>query len=193
MAHHIREAFEAEGGLLVGPVEADETYVGGKRKNMPLAKRACMTSRGPDGKTAVAGVKDRATKRVRAEVVGNTNKSTLQGFVLRNAAPDAKVYTDDASAYHGLPRDREAVTHSAFEYVRGQAHTNGIESFRSMLKRGYQGTFHHFSAAHMQRQVNEFAARQGLRERDTIAIMGEFIAGMIGRRLTYEWLTGKPA
>lgn len=193
LAHRIREAFEAEGGLFVGPVEADETYVGGKRKNMPLAKRAYMTSRGTDGKVAVAGVKDRATKQVRAQVVEHADKATLQGFVLRNAAPDAKVYTDDASAYHGLPRDREAVNHSVFEYVRGQAHTNGIESFWSMLKRGYQGTFHHFSAAHMQRYVNEFAARQGLRERDTIAIMGEFVARMIGRRLTYKRLTGKPA
>ena len=191
LAHRIREAFEAEGGLFTGPIEADETWMGGKRKNMPLAKRAYMTGRGTDGKTAVVGTKDRATKQIRARVVEHTDKPTLQGFVVGNAAPGAKVYTDEAKAYHGLPRDHESVNHSVFEYVRGQAHTNGIESFWSMLKRGYQGTFHHFSAKHMQRYVDEFATRQGLRERDTLAIMGEFVARMIGRRLTYRRLIGK--
>lgn len=141
---------------------------------------------------AIAGAKDRATKRVSASVVPATDGRTLQGFVCKRAEPGAKVYTDDTRAYRGMAGfDHEAVNHSVGEYVRAQAHTNGIESFWAILKRGYHGTFHHFSAAHMQRYINEFAARQGLRERDTIAIMGEFVAGMIGRRLTYRQLTGK--
>lgn len=186
MAHRIRDAWTDHGEPFDGPVEADETYMGGKRKNMPLAKRAYLTSRGTDGKTAVAGVKDRATKQVRAQVVEHTDKATLQGFVLRNAAPDAKVYTDDASAYHGLPRDREAVNHSVFEYVRGQAHTNGIESFWSMLKRGYYGTFHHMSAKHLGRYVSEFAGRHNVRPLDTIDQLRSMVRGMEGRVLRYR-------
>ena len=194
LAHRIREAFEAEGGLFAGPVEVDETYMGGKRKNMPKAKRARLNGRGAVGKVAVAGAKDRATKRVSAAVVPATDTPTLQGFVQARAEAGAKVYTDDARAYRGMPGfDHEAVKHSVGEYVRGMAHTNGRESFWSMLKRGYHGTFHHFSAKHMQRYVNEFAARQGLRERDTADMMGAVVARMIGRRLTYRRLIGKVA
>ena len=99
----------------------------------------------------------------------------------QRAEPGAKAYTDDASADRGMAGfDHEAVKHSVGECVRAQAHTNGIESFWAMLKRGYHGTFHHFSAAHMQRCVNEFSARQGLRERDTIAIMGRSWPGRSG-------------
>ena len=151
LAHRLREGWKADnGGMFTGPVEADETYIGGKRKktyiggkrkNMPKAKRAKLTGRGAVGKTAVVGVKDRATNRVVARSVPATDKPTLQGFVAQHAAPDAKVFTDDASAYQGLPFDHEAVCHSAGEYVRGMAHTNGVESFWSMLKRGYNGTF----------------------------------------------------
>lgn len=194
LAHRIREAFEAEGGMFAGPVEVDETYMGGKRKNMPKAKRANLTGRGAVGKVAVAGAKDRVTKRVNAAVVPATDGETLQGFVRAHAEAGATVYTDDASAYRGMTGfDHESVNHSVGEYVRAQAHTNGIESFWAMLKRGYHGTFHHFSAEHMQRYINEFAARQGLREHDTIAIMGAFVSRMIGRRLTYRRLTGKVA
>ena len=106
---------------------------------------------------AIAGVKDRATNRVTARTVPATDKQTLQGFVAEHAAPGATVFTDEASAYEGLPFDHEAVNHSAGEYVRGMAHTNGIESFWSMLKRGYQGTFHHFSEKHLTRIIRETA------------------------------------
>ena len=89
---------------------------------MSLSKRKALTGRGAKDKTAVVAVKDRGSKQVRAKVVENTDQPTLQGFVLENVAPTAKVYTDDASAYNGLPRDREAVRHSVGEYVRGMAH-----------------------------------------------------------------------
>ena len=195
MAHRIREAMESEGGLLSGPVEVDETYVGGKRANISLAKRRELkeagAGRGTVGKAIVASAKDRATGKVSARVVENTEKPPLQGFVRNNVEPGATLYTDEHGSYAGMPEFRhEAVNHSVSEYVRGMAHTNGMESFWAMLKRGYTGTFHHFSAKHLQRYVNEFATRQGLREHDTMDLMGALVARMIGRRLTYARLTG---
>ena len=117
-----------------------------------------------------------------------TDKATLQRFVAEHAAPGAIVFTDDASAYEGMPFDHEAVNHSAGEYVRGMAHTNGVESFWSMLKRGYQGTFHHFSEKHLDRYVGEFAGRHNDREADTIDRMGNMAQEMVGKRLTYREL-----
>ena len=134
-----------------------------------------LTGRGAVGKMAVAGMKDRATNRVVARSVPATDKPTLQRFVAEHAAPGAKVFTDEASAYEGLPFDHEAVCHSAGEYVRGMAHTNGVESFWSMLKRGYNGTFHHFSEKHLDRYVTEFADRHNDREADTTNQMSTMI------------------
>ena len=104
LAHRLREAWKTDGGgMFAAPVEIDETYVGGKRKNMSKAKRRSLKGRGATGKTAVAGAKDRATNRVTARSVPTTDAETLQGFAGEAAAPDAKVYTDDALAYHGIP------------------------------------------------------------------------------------------
>ena len=86
------------------------------------------------------------------------------------------------------PKGLESVKHSVGEYVRGQAHTNGIESFWSMLKRGYVGTYHHMSAKHLQRYVNEFSGRHGMRELDTTEQMGMVAHGLAGKRLTYDRL-----
>ena len=188
LAHRIRKTFDnnedGEGGHFTGPVEVDETYMGGKRKNMSNAKRKQLADegagRGAVGKTAIVGAKDRATKQVRAQVVESTDKPTLQGFVLEHAAPDATVYTDEASAYEGLPRTHEAVKHSVSEYVRGQVHTNGMESFWSMMKRGYIGIYHKMSPKHLGRYVDEFAGRHNLRESDTLTQMGAVVRGFEG-------------
>ena len=88
----------------------------------------------------MVGAKDRKTNKVRAMVVKATDAKTLQKFVMDTAAEGARVYTDDAKAYKGMPFDHESVRHSVGEYVRDQAHTNGIESFWSMLKRAHKGT-----------------------------------------------------
>lgn len=150
MTHRIREAFAAEGGMFSGPVEIDETDMGGKRKNMPKAKREGLTGRGAVGKAAIAGAKDRTTKRVSAAVIPATDGRILQGFAREHAEPGTKVYTDDARADRGMAGfDREAVNRSVGESVRAQAHANGIASFRAMLKRGRHGTLRRFSAAHM--------------------------------------------
>ena len=103
-----------------------------------------------------------------------------------HAAPDATVYTDDALAYENLPFDHATVRHSLEEYVRGDIHTNGIESLWSMLKRAHKGTFHKMSPKHLDRYVQEFAARQNLRDEDTIDIMAAMTTGMNGKRLRYR-------
>ena len=175
-----------EGTGFAGPVEVDETYLGGKRKNMPNSVRKELTGRGPVGKTAVVGAKDRATNQVAAKAVQATDKATLQGFGKDHADRQATVYTDEASSYEALPFEHESVKHSVSEYVRGQAHTNGVESFWSMLKRGYYGTFHKLSPKHLDRYVQELAGRHNLREQDTIDMMGAVVLGMDGKRLMYE-------
>ena len=134
----------------------------------------------------MAGARDRATNTISAAVVEATDAKTLQGFVVSRATEGAKVYTDQAAGYKGMPFNHEAVNHSISEYVRDQAHTNGIESFWSMLKRGYHGTYHHMSAKHLDRYVGEFAGRHNDRERDTIDQMAHIARGMVGKRLRYR-------
>ena len=157
-------------------------WVKAKRKELAEAG----AGRGTGGKTAIVGVKDRATNAVVAEVVERTDAETLQSVVIENTLPDTKVFTDEARAYKGIPREHEAVNHSAGEYVRGMAHTNGVESFWSMLKRSYQGTFHKFSEKHLDRYVREFSGRHNIRPRDTLDMMQSVAIGMTGKRLRYR-------
>ena len=190
LGHRLREAFSNPDRLFDGPVEIDETFMGGKRKNMTKSKRKTLRGRGAVGKTTVAGARDRKTGMVSAKVIDNADLPTLRRFVFDKVSPGATVYTDQATAYESLRFGfhHEAVNHSAGEYVREMAHTNGIESFWAALKRGYQGTFHHFSAKHMNRYVGEFAGRHNDRPLDTIDMMGVMVQGMVGRRLTREAL-----
>ena len=97
----------------------------------------------------------------------------------------ATVYTDDAAAYDSLPFKHETVKHSVSEYVRGKAHTNGVESFWSMLKRAHEGTFHKISPKHLNRYVQEFAGKHNVRDADTLAQMTVLVAGLVGKRLMY--------
>ena len=193
MLQRIRKAFEDDDEPpFSGPVEADETYIGGKRKNMPKAKRKALTGRGAVGKTAIVGAKDRETNRIAAKPIPATDAPHVAGFVAEHTEPGATVYTDEAAAYNALKPwyAHEAVNHSFGEYVRGQVHTNGMESFWSMLKRGYQGVYHHMSAKHLHRYVAEFSGRHNIRARDTIDQMGTVAHAMAGKRLTYRELVG---
>ena len=190
LAHRLRAALSEDADLFSGPVEVDETYMGGKRKNMSNAKRKELadTGRGPVGKTAVVGAKDRETNQVAAKVVESTDADTLQGFVKDHADSEATVYTDDATAYESLPFDHDSVKHSLQEYVKGDVHTNGIESLWSLLKRAHTGTFHRLSPKHLDRYVQEFAGRHNMRELDTINQIKSVRRGMEGKRLTYQAL-----
>ena len=133
LAHRLRVALAQKDKAFAGPVEADETYFGGKRKNMSKAKRKELadTGRGAVGKEAVVGVKDRESNKVAARHVPRTDIPNVAGFVVENARTGAKAYTDEAKVYNALGPflDHERVNHSAGEYVREQAHVNGMESF----------------------------------------------------------------
>ena len=189
LAHRLRTAWETQrASPFQGPVEVDETYMGGLSKNKHASQRTGR--RGPhDGKTAVVGAKDRATGRVAAKVIERTDGATLNSFVDENSDPKAKVYTDGSTAYKGRT-NHESVAHSAGEYVRylndEKIHTNGVESFWSMLKRAHKGTFHRLSPKHLQRYVNEFCGRHNVRELDTIDQMRLLAKGLDGRRLRFK-------
>jgi transposase-like protein len=185
MLHRIREGWNQPNGNgdFSGPVEVDEAYMGGKRRNMSNKQRKQLTGRGPVGKVAVAGVKDRASNRVAAQVVPNTKSETMSRFIMEHVEPGARIYTDDALTYHALP-NHETVKHSVGEYVRGKAHTNGVESFWAMLKRAYTGTFHKMSPKHLHRYVNEFAGKHNLRQLDTLDQMRLVALGLVGKHLS---------
>ena len=184
MAHRIRETYNDHQAPFSGPVEVDETWIGGKEHNKHEDKKQ-HAGRGPVGKTPVVGMKDRETGQVTATPVEHTDKPTLQAFVEDGIEDGAKVYTDEHPGYRDLP-NHETVKHSVKEYVHGKAHTNGVESFWAMLKRGYVGTYHHMSVDHLHRYVNEFAGRHNDRPADTRDQMRHIVEGMNGKRLRYN-------
>ena len=143
MTHRIRKAWEDNNPLFVGPVEADETYIGGKNINKHKNKK--IKGRGAQGKTPIVGMVDRDTNKIVTQVIPNTKKRTLQDFVIYNTELGARVFTDEFPAYTGLA-NHEVVKHKVGEYVNGMVHTNGIESHWAMLKRGIMGTLSSYLA-----------------------------------------------
>ena len=189
LAHRLRVALTRKCDVFSGPIEVDEIYMGGLRRNLSNSQRRQLgtdAGRGPVGKTAVVGIKDRPTNHIAAKVVEATDKSTLHGFIEDHAAPKAKVYSDDAAVYESLSFHHETVKHSLSQYVRGDAHTNGIESLWSMLKRAHKSTFHKLSPKHLDRYIQEFAARHNLRGLDTLDQMASICTGMEFKRLRYR-------
>ena len=186
LLHRIREAFTQERGQFVGPVEVDEMYVGGKERNKREHQR--KSRGGHKDKIAVVGAKDRATGHVRGEAIGKADGDTLRGFVRKHTAPGSHVYSDGHGAYTLLDGEftHKAVQHSVGTYVIGDTHSNGIESFWSMFRRGYHGTYHKISPKHLNRYVQQFAGKHNFRESDTLAQMAHVAAGLVGRRLLYR-------
>jgi len=188
MGHRIREAYNIEYERFSGEVEVDETFVGGLEKNKH-AKNKLRAGRGTVGKIPVIGLLERETNHVMTRVVPDTEAITLQPIVLVHTAGDALVYTDDAYAYRSLRRRGSSVRHGVGEYVKKHApevHINGIESFWSIFKRAYKGTFHKLSPKHLQRYFDEFSGRHNARQYGAEAKMAAIVRGGVGKLLRYK-------
>jgi transposase-like protein len=191
-----------------GEVEVDETYVGGKAKNMHKSRKLEIqrkhselpawkaTDRYP-GKTAVMGILDRDTRLVRAKVVPNTKRVTLQNEIVKNVTPGSAVYTDQAVAYDTLKQSfiHETVNH-AEAYVKGRVHTNGLENFWALTKRTLGGTYVAVEPFHLDRYLDEQVFRfnnratkdNPLNDSDCFLLA---LSQVANKRLTYAELTGK--
>ena len=189
MAQKIREGWNAgqDEDKLDGVVEVDETYIGGKAKTMHAKDRKARKQY--SNKHTVVGVLERDGE-IR---VAHIQKQEAPAMVYANVCQDdATLMTDAAVVYKhlGADFDHHIVNHSVGEYVRGMAHTNGIESFWATLKRGYKGTYHKMSAKHLSRYIQEFAGRHNVRDFDTIVQMELLAKGFTGKRLRYQDLIG---
>ena len=214
MLHRIREALTKKGfgntGKLGGPgqeVESDETFIGGKAKNMHKSrKEALQRVRGEQrlgdihvGKTAVIGMLDRDAREIRTQVIPNVQRETLQNIILKNVKYGSKVYTDSAVTYELLHNRyvHEWVNHME-RYVNGRVHTNGLENFWSLFKRNLRGTYVSVEPFHLERylgeQVFRYNNRGGKKAEERISDADRFVTAMSrinGKRLTYAQLTGK--
>jgi len=183
------------GGGPGSKVEADETFVGGKLKNMHKDRRVLINQLGEKfkGKAVVQGMLDRELRTVRAAVVPNIKRETLQNEILSNVKYGTTVYTDDAVGYEHLhSRFVHDVVNHAETYVRGRVHTNGMENFWSLLKRTLRGTYVAVEPFHLDRYVDEqifrFNHRRNMKDADRFTLAMSQVAG---KRLTYAELTGK--
>jgi transposase-like protein len=196
MLQRIRLAMQDEffGSKLGGEVEADETFIGGKSRNMHVSKRQRrITGTGGKDKTAVMGMLERGGQ-VRTIVVPNRKRSALQTEVRKHVEAGAALYTDALPSYSGLAQDyAHAVVDHAVAYVDGRVHTNGLENFWSLLKRGIAGTYVSVEPFHLFRYLDEQTFRYNNRRNlDDAGRFSLAISQIVGKRLTFAELTGKP-
>ena len=195
MLHRIRLALQDDffGSKLSGEVEVDETFIGGKARNMHVSERKRrITGTGGRDKTAVVGILERGGQ-VRASVIPNRRKTVLQEQVRKHVTAGAALYTDALLSYSGLAGDyaHQVVDHAS-QYVDGRVHTNGLENFWSLLKRGVAGTYVSVEPFHLFRYLDEqmfrFNNRKDLKDADRFDIA---VTQIVGKRLTFAELTGK--
>jgi transposase-like protein len=193
MLHRVRKAMHTGSFMkLDGEVEADETFIGGKSRNMHKGARAVkITGTGGKNKAAVLGILQRGGE-VRANVVQDRKKRTLDAMVKSNVHPGSSVYTDTLPSYNdlGMVYDHQMVDH-AIEYVRGRVHTNGLENFWSLLKRTLKETYVTVMPFHLHRYLDEQTFRYNQRkDLDDFGRFAFVLAAVVGRRLTYKQLIG---
>jgi transposase-like protein len=177
-----------------GEIEVDESFIGGKARNMHISERKRrITGTGTKDKTAVMGILERGG-RVRTAVVPNRRKSTLQAEVRKHVEAGAALYTDALLSYEGLEGDyAHKVVDHAVQYVDGRVHTNGLENFWSLLKRGVSGTYVSVEPFHLFRYLDEQAFRFNNRKATDLDRFNIALMGVVGKRVTYKTLTGKEA
>jgi transposase-like protein len=193
MLHRIRLAMQTGTfQKLDGEVEADEAYVGGKAANMhPRERERKITGTGGTNKTAVFGMRQRGG-RVRAKVVPDVTGRTLHGELVRNVERGAALYTDEAKAYTGLEEHfAHSVVNHAERYVEGRVHTNGLENFWSLLKRGLHGTYVSVDPEHLFRYLDERVFTYNERGLDDYGRFARVVGAVTGRRMTWGELTGR--
>jgi len=194
MLHRIRLTQQGKnGGKLGGPgseIEADETMIGGKARNMHQGKRDKARQLDNFGKAIVSAVLERHGE-VRAKVIPNRRKKAVQAHVREHVEPGSTVYTDELLSYDGLNEYAHAVINHAETYVNGQIHTNGMENFWSLLKRCLKGTYVSVEPFHLFRYVDEQAFRYNNRKMDDSDRFAMSVEAIVGKRVTYAELTGK--
>jgi transposase-like protein len=193
MDHRIRLALGMDSALkLAGEIEADETFIGGKARNMHLSKRERrITGTGGKDKTAVLGILERGGK-IRTKVVPSTRKKALQAEVRRHVEAGSALYTDALKSYDGLAQEyAHGVIDHAEKYVDGKIHTNGLENFWSLLKRSINGTYVSVEPFHLFRYLDEQTYRFNHRHMTDSERFSAAVSGIVGRRVTYDQLTGK--
>ena len=193
MDHRIRMALH-DGSIekASGHVEADETFIGGKARNMHIAqRRRRITGTGTKDKAPVMGILERGGK-VRTSVVANRKKKTLQAEIHKHVEAGSALYTDFLLSYDGLEGDyaHQVVDH-AVEYVNGMAHTNGLENYWSLLKRSISGTYVSVEPFHLFRYLDEQAFRYNGRKMTDFERFKLAASQVIGKRLTWNEATGK--
>ena len=196
MLQRIRLAMQGEdGGKLSGSVEIDETYVGGRARNMHESRKKGMGKLGGrnyTNKTVVMGLLERETGKFRYEVVNNLRRRSIQGKVRASVEPGSNVYTDAYGSYKGLESDyAHKVVDHAERYVDGVVHTNGLENFWSLLKRAIHGTYVSVEPFHLFRYLDEQSFRYNNREGGDSGRFAKVANGIVGKRLTYSKLTGQ--